>query len=87
MKVDEAMEWAAGTINNSYFPPNMTRVSMWTLAAEVARLQSEHTTIRAALVDIRDNYDCDEDNHKYHGGYGCRSCGATLVLESLGGDK
>lgn len=43
------------------------------------RQVSRIATLEAALRDIRDNYDCDSDAHKY--GTNCRCCTARKALE------
>lgn len=37
--------------------------------------------MESLAADIRDNYDCDSDAHRYLNGCGCRCCEATKILE------
>lgn len=53
------------------------------LVAEVERLQGRIAELEEVLEDIRDNYDCDEDAHKYR--TPCRACEAKRVLLAKGG--
>lgn len=45
---------------------------------ECDRLRAENAELRAFAKDCRDNWDCDESNHKY--GLPCRSCMAKQAL-------
>lgn len=44
------------------------------------RLAAEVETLRKALENVRDNYDCDDDAHRY--GTTCRVCSARAALEA-----
>ncbi len=55
-------------------------------AAELRRLHEVNVELVEALKDIRDNYDCDEDAHKY--GSRCRSCVArAAIAKATGGQQ
>lgn len=49
----------------------------------IAELEAENERLRTFAKNIRDNFDCDSDGHKY--GTYCRSCDAAKVLESEAG--
>lgn len=48
------------------------------LLAHIAALEEESKRYKEVLRDVRDNYDCDSDAHKY--GTTCRCCAAEEVL-------
>ncbi len=54
-------------------------------AAELRRLHKMNAELVGALKDIRDNYDCDEDAHKY--GSRCRSCIARAAIAKATGEQ
>ncbi len=54
-------------------------------AAELRRLHEVNAELVEALQDIRDNYDCDENAHKY--GSRCRSCVARAVIAKATGEQ
>lgn len=56
-----------------------------TEAAELRRLHSLNAELVDVLQDIRDNYDCDEDAHKY--GSRCRSCVARAAIAKATGEQ
>jgi hypothetical protein len=43
-----------------------------------ARLRVQ--VLESFVKEVRDNYDCDQDAHKYQDGRGCRCCEATALL-------
>ncbi len=54
--------------------------------SEILRLHKMNAELVGALKDIRDNYDCDEDAHKY--GSRCRSCVArAAIAKATGGQQ
>lgn len=48
------------------------------LLAEMVRLRSRVADLEAFVTSIRDNYDCDQDSHKYK--TPCRCCEASRLL-------
>jgi hypothetical protein len=54
-------------------------------AAELRRLHEVNTELVGVLQEIRDNYDCDEDAHKY--GSRCRSCVARAAITNAAGEQ
>ncbi len=54
-------------------------------AAELRRLHEVNAELVGVLQDIRDNYDCDEDAHKY--GSRCRSCVARAAIAKATGEQ
>ncbi len=54
-------------------------------AAELRRLHEVNAELVDVLQDIRDNYDCDEDAHKY--GSRCRSCVARAAIAKATGEQ
>jgi hypothetical protein len=54
-------------------------------AAELRRLHEVNAELVGVLQDIRDNYDCDEDAHKY--GSRCRSCVAHAAIAKATGEQ
>ena len=54
-------------------------------AAELRRLHEVNAELVEALQEIRDNYDCDEDAHKY--GSRCRSCVARAAITNATGEQ
>ena len=44
-------------------------------------LLNENDKLRKFAMNIRDNYDCDKDGHKYN--TYCRSCEAKSLLENF----
>ena len=50
------------------------------LIVEVERLKAENAKLTAFARDIRDDYDCDLDAHKYQNDIGCRCCAAEKLL-------
>ena len=49
-----------------------------TLRAELARVTAERDKLREFARDIRDNWDCDNDSHRYN--TRCRACEAKKIL-------
>lgn len=49
-------------------------------SAQISSLQKRLNTALELIRDLRDNWDCDEDAHKY--GTGCRACSATELLKT-----
>jgi hypothetical protein len=49
-----------------------------------AKLIAAAPEMLAFIKNIRDNYDCDQDAHKYQCGCGCRCCEAAKILSELG---
>ncbi len=55
-------------------------------ADELRRLHEVNVELMGVLQEIRDNYDCDEDAHKY--GSRCRSCVArAAIAKATGGQQ
>jgi hypothetical protein len=54
-------------------------------AAELRRLHEVNAELLEVLQEIRDNYDCDEDAHKY--GSRCRSCVARAAITNATGEQ
>ncbi len=54
-------------------------------ADELRRLHEVNAELVEALQDIRDNYDCDENAHKY--GSRCRSCVARAAIAKATGEQ
>ena len=52
---------------------------------QIEQLTKEMDEAVMILKDIRDNYDCDKDAHKY--GTSCRCCMAAKFLSTLSKDK
>jgi hypothetical protein len=52
---------------------------------ELRRLHDVNAELIGELKDIRDNYDCDEDAHRY--GTRCRSCVARAAIAKATGEQ
>lgn len=51
-------------------------------STKLVSLSLDLATAREALENVRDNYDCDKDAHRY--GTTCRCCSARAALAKLG---
>lgn len=67
MKVSEQI----GSMIHAFPVTDSRRYAVRSLAARVARMEN-------ALRDFADNFDCDQDAHKY--GTTCRACTSSEVL-------
>jgi len=64
---------------------HVTDLALSKAAAELRRLHEVNAELVVVLQEIRDNYDCDEDAHKY--GSRCRSCVARAAIAKATGEQ
>lgn len=76
-------EWAPAPSWETYGEDNLTLTAAlknaWpSVSARLRAAEAEVERLRGVLRNVRDNYDCDEDAHRY--GTICRRCDARAAL-------
>jgi len=83
---DKKREPLSGTYETSTFREMIFFESqVRELEAYTTQLEEKLKIYENALKDIRDNYDCDEDAHKYN--TTCRCCLADEALKEINGNS
>ena len=78
-RMSEILSATAIAINGP--EPELTKWSWHDLSEKAGALKQQVAELVAALVEIRDDFDCDKDAHKY--GTTCRCCLANATLAKV----